>query len=67
MAEYEIRILTATMGPGRSVSGLYSNDDEAVLEARKRAAGQAVEVWRDNLCIFRAPAETAQSVHAPMP
>jgi hypothetical protein len=65
MDEYEIRVLTAAMQPTRSVYGMYENDDEAVLEARKCAVGKAVEVWRDSVCIFRAPADTANSVQVP--
>lgn len=65
MEEYEIRILSAAMQPTRSVFGMYSNDDEAILEAKRCAVGQAVEVWRNNINIFRSPAETALGVQLP--
>ena len=65
MVEYEIRILSPAMQPTHSVYGMYSTDDEAVLEAKRCAAGQAVEVWRGSTCIFRIPADTAHSIQVP--
>jgi hypothetical protein len=61
MAEYEIRLLTAAMKPVRTVSGTYSSDDAAVRAAKECAAGLAVEVWRESICIFRAPADAAHN------
>jgi hypothetical protein len=64
LAEYKIRIFTAGMRPRHIIYGAYSNDDEAVMEAQRRAAGRAVEVWSSSTCIYRASADTVHNRQA---
>jgi hypothetical protein len=57
MPEYEIRLLAPAMQPTHSVYGAYSNDDEAVLVAKRSVVVKVVEV--------RATAYPS-SAHTPM-
>ena len=59
MEEYEIRLLNAHMRPIRSNYIEFASDDKAVSAAKEQSMGQAVEVWRDSVCIYRAPSDEA--------
>jgi hypothetical protein len=54
MPDYEIRLLTPEMKPINKILHTYSSDDEAIQAGKDCAAGNAVEVWRDAICISRA-------------
>jgi hypothetical protein len=56
MQQYEIRVLDEAMKPTFSVNNDYASDDAAVLFAKNCAGDRAVDVWRDSICVFRAPA-----------
>jgi hypothetical protein len=56
MQQYEIRVLNEAMKPTFSVNNEYPSDDAAVLFAKNCAGDRAVDVWRDSICVFRAPA-----------
>lgn len=58
MQLYEIRVLNEAMKPTFSVNNDYASDDAAVLFAKTCAGDRAVDVWRDGICVFRAPART---------
>jgi hypothetical protein len=55
MQQYEIRVLNEAMKPTFSVNNGYASDDAAVLFAKSCAGDRAVEVWRESLCVYRAP------------
>ena len=57
MPEYEIRLLAPAMQPTHSVYGAYSNDDEAVLVAKRSVVVKRRGSVCDRIPIFRPHAD----------
>lgn len=55
MERYTIRLLNKEMKPVSEFDRECNDDGNAVIFARKCAAGRAVEVWHNSICIFRTP------------
>jgi hypothetical protein len=64
MQQYEIRVMNDAMKPTFSVNNGYASDDAAVIFAKNCAGDRAVEVWRDDLCIYRASPSGSQAERA---
>jgi hypothetical protein len=61
MGQYEFRYLASSMKPLSTICREYSGDDQAIAAAKRLADGQALEVWHEGICVFRAPPDDPHS------
>lgn len=61
MPQYEILILNKDAGRQAYIEAQHGGDEDAVRSAMRIVNGRPFEVWRDLICVHRAPGQQIAS------